>query len=70
MKTVRKLTFLFARSGAKSRRAVWAPSEARHGPVVETATITVNLSVEVLRDGAQVHLTPAEWACWRSWPDT
>jgi two-component system KDP operon response regulator KdpE len=55
---------LLARLRAAVRRAA-SDSEARVDgePVVHTATFTVDLAAkQVVRDGAEVHLTPTEWA--------
>jgi len=51
---------LLARLRAAVRRASAVPSGEE--AVVETAAFTVDLSAKkVLRDGAEVHLTPTEW---------
>ncbi len=51
---------LLARLRAAVRRGAAATEEDQ--PVVETASFTVDLAAKtVVRDGAEVHLTPTEW---------
>ncbi|GAB2912976.1 response regulator [Rhodococcus aerolatus] len=51
---------LLARLRAALRRG--AASAGEEAPVVETASFTVDLArTTVVRDGAEVHLTPTEW---------
>ncbi|MFL6118625.1 response regulator [Actinophytocola sp.] len=53
---------LLARLRAAVRRASAAPSAAGEDAVVVTPAFTVDLAAKkVLRDGAEVHLTPTEW---------
>ncbi len=52
---------LLARLRAAVRRANAATDDGS-GPVVEAATFTVDLAAKkVVREGAEVHLTPTEW---------
>lgn len=57
---------LLARLRAAVRRATVATGA--DNPVVETKSFLVDLAAKrVIKNGAEVHLTPTEWGCWRCW---